>query len=343
MSEQGMSVDVGFPAERSIADWEKRHAAGDVPGRWPYGLDGLSSFAHVSAVDLPNPGRIERARARFGVRPRAARDSVGVTWDENAALRMSTMRPHRRHVSGVIWLTDAAARGRELGRLPAVLAQCDALWVLSDAQLQPLRDIVPGVPVEYVRFGIDHEFFTPQPTPTTPRVVSVGGDRDRDADTLFAALALVHAQRPDVELVVQTASEKTPPDAVTTIRHLPHSELRDLYASASLVAIATRPNLHVSGMTVSLEAMASGRAVVATRTPGMDDYISDGETGLLSTPADAPALAANILALLSDPARAAEMGAAGRRSVEARYTSELMSSAIYDVVRAHTAPGRARG
>lgn len=342
MSEQRVSIDVGFPAERSIADWEKRHAAGEVPGRWPYGLDGLSAFAPVRAVDLPTPGRLDRARGRFGVGPRAAQDAVGVTWDENAALRMSTMNPHHRHLSGVIWLTDAAARGRDLGRLPAVLAKCEALWVLSDAQVQPLRDIVPGVPVEYVRFGIDHEFFTPQPTPTTPRVVSVGGDRDRDADTLFEALTLVHAHRPDVELVVQTASESTPPDAVTTIRHLPHRELRNLYASASLVAIATRPNLHVSGMTVSLEALATGRPVVATRTPGMDDYIADGETGLLSAPADAEALAANILALLSDPARAAEMGAAGRRSVEERFTSELMSSAIYDIVRAPTAVARER-
>ncbi|MDN3497566.1 glycosyltransferase, partial [Planococcus sp. APC 4015] len=263
---------------------------------------------------------------------RAEAGAVGVTWDENAALRMATTRPHSRHVSGVIWLTDAAARGRDLGRMPAVLAGLDALWVLSDAQLAPLRDVVPGVPVHYVRFGIDPRFFAVRPSPTAPRVVSVGGDRDRDAQTLFAALAIVHAQRPDAELVVQTASDLTPPPGIRTIRHLPHTELRDLYASASVVAIATRENLHVSGMTVSLEAMATGRPVAITRTPGMDDYVADGETGLLSAPADPEALAANVLALLDDPARAEAMGAAGRRSVEERFTSELMSRAIFDIV-----------
>ena len=124
----------------------------------------------------------------------------------------------------------------------------------------------PGVPVEYVRFGIDHEFFSARSRiPRSPRVVSVGGDRDRDAETLFRALSRVHDARPDVELVVQTASDLPPPDGVATIRHLPHAQLRELYASASVVAIATRPNLHVSGMTVSLEAMATGRPVVATR------------------------------------------------------------------------------
>jgi glycosyltransferase involved in cell wall biosynthesis len=207
--------------------------------------------------------------------------------------------------------------------------------VLSDAQVEPLRRIIPDTPVEYVRFGIDHEFFAAQPYPDVPRVVSVGGDRDRDAETLFRALARVHDVRPDVELVVQTASELTPPPGVVKIRHLPHLQLRELYATASLVAIATRPNLHVSGMTVSLEAMATGRPVVETRTPGMDDYVADGETGLLGEPGDAETLAAHMLALLDEPARAASMGEAGRRSVEQRFSSEIMAAAIYDVVRRH--------
>lgn len=246
---------------------------------------------------------------------------------------MATSYPYASHVSGVIWLTDAAARGRDLGRLPSVLANCSALWVLSDAQIDPLRQIVSGPPVKYVRFGIDHDFFTSQPTPAVARVVSVGGDRDRDAETLFRALAGVHAARPDVELVVQTTSDLTPPEGVQIIRHLPHAELRELYASASLVAIATRPNLHVSGMTVSLEAMATGRPVVATRTPGMDDYIDAGVTGLLSEPADAEGLTKNILALLDDPSRAAEMGTAGRRSVERQFSSALMARTIFEIIR----------
>lgn len=333
MSQDSRQIDVGFPAERSISEWERRHRNNEVPGRWPYGLDALGAFAPTSSIDLPVPSKIARARDRLGIGPRERRDNVGVTWDENAALRMATSRPYASHVSGVIWLTDAAARGRDLGRLPAVLAECAALWVLSDAQIDPLRRIVSGPPVEYVRFGIDHSFFTRQSAPSLARVVSVGGDRDRDTQTLFRALDGVHAARPDVELVVQTATDLTPPDGVHTIRHLPHEKLRELYASASLVAIATRPNLHVSGMTVSLEAMATGRPVAVTRTPGMADYIEAGVTGLLSEPGDAEALSSHILELLDDPARTAEMGAAGRRSVEQQFTSELMAEAIYEIVR----------
>lgn len=335
MIEQIGPIVVGFPAEKSIPEWERRHADGEVPGRWPYGLDGLSAYTRVSPVNLPLPSRADRIRSRLHLGPRADRRSMGLTWDENAALRMATVRPHQPHFSGVIWLTDAAARGRDLGRMPGKLAQCSALWVLSAAQIEPLRRLVPGVPVVQVPFGIDHEFFSARPTPDALRVVSVGGDRDRDADTLFRALARVHDARPDVELVVQTTSEATPPKGVSVIRHLPHAQLRELYASASVVAIATRPNLHVSGMTVSLEAMATGRPVAMTRTPGMDDYVVDGETGLLSEPGDEESLAASVLALLADRVGAATMGAAGRAFVDAAHTSAHMNRAIVEIIRDH--------
>ncbi|MFG6492863.1 glycosyltransferase family 4 protein [Microbacterium sp. P03] len=333
MVAKAVQLDVGVPAERSIAEWERRHALGEVPGVWPYGLDGLQAFAHTRAIDLPAPTRVERLRSRAGLGPRVERGTIGITWDENAALRMAIAKPHNPHFSGVIWLTDAAARGRDLGRLPRMLEKCRALWVLSEAQVQPLGLLAQGVPAEYVRFGIDHRFFAEQPYPARPRVVSVGGDRDRDTDTLFRAMSQIQRRRPDVELLVQTTSEIPPPVGVRKVRHIPHLELRDLYASASVVAIATRPNLHVSGMTVSLESMATGRPVVETRTPGMDDYVAHGDTGLLSEPGDPDALAAHVLELLEDPERAREMGRSARRTVETRFTSEQMTATIYDIVQ----------
>ena len=124
-----------------------------------------------------------------------------------------------------------------------------------------------GPPVEFLKFGIDETFYRLDPDrPERLKVVSVGGDRDRDPATLFAALDLVLRARPEVECVVQPASALPPPPGVTKIDFIPHAQARDLYASASVVAIATRPNLHASGMTVGLEAMAVGRPVVAYAT-----------------------------------------------------------------------------
>jgi glycosyltransferase involved in cell wall biosynthesis len=65
----------------------------------------------------------------------------------------------------------------------------------------------------------------------------------------------------------------------------------------------------------------------------MDTYVDHGRTGLLVPPDDPAAMADAIGALLSDPERAAEMGEAGRKEVEARFTSAHMARELRAIVR----------
>jgi glycosyltransferase involved in cell wall biosynthesis len=69
---------------------------------------------------------------------------------------------------------------------------------------------------------------------------------------------------------------------------------------------------------VLLEAMAAGRAVVASRVAGIPDVVTDGADGALVPPADAAALAEALARLAADPARRARLGRAARATVEAR-------------------------
>jgi glycosyltransferase involved in cell wall biosynthesis len=71
-----------------------------------------------------------------------------------------------------------------------------------------------------------------------------------------------------------------------------------------------------------LEAMALGKAVIASRVPGAAELVEDGVTGLLFEPGDAAALAAQMKKLHEDSALAARLGGAGREKYLREYTPE---------------------
>jgi glycosyltransferase involved in cell wall biosynthesis len=73
---------------------------------------------------------------------------------------------------------------------------------------------------------------------------------------------------------------------------------------------------------VTIEAMASGKPVVATKTGGSPEIVIDWETGLLVPPRDPAAIAEAVLRLLRQPGMAASMGAEGRRQATERFSIE---------------------
>jgi glycosyltransferase involved in cell wall biosynthesis len=72
------------------------------------------------------------------------------------------------------------------------------------------------------------------------------------------------------------------------------------------------------------EAMASGRAVVATAVNGVVDLVEPGATGLLTPPGDPEALARNVIWLLENPDAARRMGEAGRERARTLFDPALM-------------------
>ncbi len=91
-------------------------------------------------------------------------------------------------------------------------------------------------------------------------------------------------------------------------------------AEASVVAL---PSLWPEPFgLVGIEALAAGRPVVASLTGGVGDWLQDGVNGLGVAPGDVTELARTLGELLEDPARQAEMGAAGQAMVAARFSPE---------------------
>lgn len=73
-----------------------------------------------------------------------------------------------------------------------------------------------------------------------------------------------------------------------------------------------------------LDAMAAGRAIVATRAGGIPEVVEEGRTGLLVPPGDSSALAGAIVRLLSDEELRMAFGRAGEALVRERFTVDRM-------------------
>ncbi len=84
----------------------------------------------------------------------------------------------------------------------------------------------------------------------------------------------------------------------------------------------------------ALEAMAAGLPVVASRTGGLPEVISEGLTGDLVPPGDPRALAEAILALLADPDRRTSYGALGMARAAESFPLEKMVRSWAEVYRA---------
>jgi glycosyltransferase involved in cell wall biosynthesis len=80
------------------------------------------------------------------------------------------------------------------------------------------------------------------------------------------------------------------------------------------------PSANEGTPVTTIEALAAGKPVVATRVGGVPDVVRDGEDGFLVAPGDVDELAERLVALAADPELRTRMGAAGRERVLPRYS-----------------------
>jgi glycosyltransferase involved in cell wall biosynthesis len=109
---------------------------------------------------------------------------------------------------------------------------------------------------------------------------------------------------------------------VSLVGAIEHTEVPAALAAADVVAVPSVVDRagNVDGLpNVLLEAMAAGRAVVASRVAGIPDVVRDGVNGLLVPPGDVAALRAALQRLADDGALRARLGAAARATMVARH------------------------
>ena len=109
------------------------------------------------------------------------------------------------------------------------------------------------------------------------------------------------------------------------------ADMPDVHRALDVLVLASREP-EPFGL-VLLEAMATGKPVVATAHGGPLDIVEDGRTGDLVPPRDPTAMARAIIALLRDPARCRRMGDRARARVLSHYTAEQYVAGVEAVYR----------
>jgi len=157
--------------------------------------------------------------------------------------------------------------------------------------------------------------------------------------TLFEAWPEVLRPAPSAYLlVVGEGSRREELEALARSLRIAHRVVftgrrDDVPAVTAALDVAVLPSYReAQGLSV-LEAMALSRPVVASAVGGIPEMITDGVTGLLVPPHDAPALAAAVARLLVDHPYADLLARAGHDLVHERFCVERMVAdveAIYD-------------
>lgn len=191
--------------------------------------------------------------------------------------------------------------------------------------------------------GLDHTLYSPgDPAPDTRLIVYLGRlQKYKGVQFALQAMARVRHRLPDARMVIvgngpyRAALE----DQARTLGLGTAAEFRGFVPAAEKVALLRQAGVVVNpspkegwGLTM-VESAACGTPVVASRSPGLQDSVRDGETGFLVPHGDVAALAERMVALLTDAALRQRMAAAGL-TWAARFTWDRCASEAETVIRA---------
>jgi len=109
---------------------------------------------------------------------------------------------------------------------------------------------------------------------------------------------------------------------------LSYSQLRDAYAGARFVVVSVESVDYAAGVSTVFEALAMGKAVIATASPGIAEFVEDQVNGLVVPPGDPESMARAIDELWRSPDRCEEMGRHNRRQAETAYSLDRYVSTV---------------
>jgi glycosyltransferase involved in cell wall biosynthesis len=192
---------------------------------------------------------------------------------------------------------------------------------------------------------IDDKYFELRDRSIEHRVLFAGFvSRLKNLLALIRAIALIRQHVPDVKVyvagnidesdyfkvikkyIIEHALQKQ----ILFLGHLTEKQLREEYEKCSILVL---PSLQENSPIVIQQAMAAGKAVVATRVGGVPYLVKDSQTGFLVEPGDIQDLAEKIKELLQNRELREEFGKSGKLAAQKRFASKTVAEKTYYLYR----------
>ena len=326
-----------------------------VVGLYPPERAGVEDDAGVRVVRLahsrvPRTGLfVNGARVRAALRTIHAETPIDVIEGPEWSL---TMLPARTPARKVIRMHGghhffATTLGRRPRRWDGwwerrSFRRADHLCAVSRFVAETTRQLLGlgGAEIDVIPNPVDVSRFAPSSRPEEEETIVFVGTvcEKKGVRQLVEAMPLGLERRPAARLRIVGPDWIDPASGASYIEGLrraipataaPHIELAGGVPNAELprilgaAAVAVYPS-HMEALPVAwLEAMAMGKAVVASRTGPGPEVIEDGVSGLLCDPHDPRSIADAIVRLLDDPGLRRRLGAAARARAERHFSTDV--------------------
>lgn len=207
----------------------------------------------------------------------------------------------------------------------------------------PYLPIKRDVPLQIIPNPVDTNLFAPAACKFAcdkVKLLYVGRiEQRKGAHILAKAIPLILLQHPETQFIFAGRDGQSPDGGsmknwildtlppfvrpnIVFLDHLPRQEIISLYQEATIV---TSLSVNESFGYVCVEAMASEKLLISTRSGGPEEIVEDGRTGFLVPVNDSVALANKVVEALNDRPRIRAMGGEGRQKVLNEYSTEVVA------------------
>jgi glycosyltransferase involved in cell wall biosynthesis len=234
-----------------------------------------------------------------------------------------------RHLA--TWLYRVAMRG---AKAVIVFNPDDAAEVSQRGMLAPGQKLV-----QVAGSGIELTRFPQVPVPSGPTVFLLIARllRQKGLFEYVAAARKIKARFPEARIQLLGPLDPSPNGVSQSeldgwikegaIEYL--GETRDVRPFLANSSVYVLPSFYREGIPRTvIEALATGRAIITTDSPGCRETVVAGENGFLVPPRDADALALAMEQFLRDPSLAVRMGERSRRLAVERFDVNVVNAAL---------------